>query len=65
MHVLDLLRLVPDFLYAEASFVWSEDSLCGTNVCNVERIVIEQIDTYDLLEILHRRTADDALKFPS
>ena len=61
MHGLDLLRLVPDCLFSEASLIWAEDVLCGTNVCNLYRRVSEHIFAYDSLDCLHGRSADDAL----
>ena len=65
MHVLEFLRIGPDCISAEDSFIWSEDVLCGANVCNVYRKVSEKIAAYDLLERLHGRSADDALDFTS
>ena len=65
MHGLDFLRFGPDYLSAKYSFIWANDFLCGTDVYNVYQTVSEQIAVYDLLEVLHRRPANDVLDFPS
>ena len=52
MHGLDLLRLVPDCLFSEASLIWAEDVLCGTNIHNNDRTVSKHISAYDLLKLL-------------
>ena len=64
MHGLDFLRLGPDYLSSEASFIWYEDVLYGTNVFNVDQTVSDHTVAYDPLEHFHRRPADDALDFP-
>ena len=64
MHGLELLRLGPDCLSLEASFILAEDVLCGTNVFNVDQKVSNQIAAYDPLGCLHGRPANYVLYFP-
>ena len=65
MHGLEFLRFGPDYLSAEASLIWAEDVIFGTNACNVDRTVSEHIYAYDPLECLCGRPVDDALYFPT
>ena len=52
-----------DYFPTEASLICAKYVLCGAKICNVDWTVGEHICTYDPVERLDRRSADNTLDF--